>query len=491
MDVVNLFVPGRVSIIGELSDIVTDYMSINDSIIPGEVIAGGIDKGIYATATLSNDFIFEFDNRSLFVKNMNLTKLSREAKSNSFFSYVAAVAYCMKRKYNVSGVNIRVRYMNLPIQKGLSSSASVCVLVVKAFNYLYNLNLNYMDIMELAYQAERYALSMCGRLDQICANGLCLSHMIFYEDSLDINKLDIKKELNFVIADLNGFKDTKKILSAYHSCFPFPKNDKEENVRKALCENNKYLVRESIEAIKNGDLEYLGKLLVNAQENIDNSGGKVTDALEGPLLHKVMSDKIIKKYSFGSKGTGSNGDGSIIILAKDKNSQKEITKYLYDQYEMNSFEFNVRNTCSIKKTVINIKDVNFDNSNFCSLVLELDEVGIDDILLIGNTYIIDKCKNILNKIYSDLEFDNLSEGDKEYQINLYRINEKINYVVSDFIDNNTINEFSENDGFIYICSIESIKDILNIFENDNSYLLLEDIEFLNEITENTIIKIKK
>jgi len=53
--------------------------------------------------------------------------------------------------------------------KGLSSSAAVCVLVARAFNYFYNLNLTVRGEMYYAYVGERETGSLCGSLDQAVA----------------------------------------------------------------------------------------------------------------------------------------------------------------------------------------------------------------------------------------------------------------------------------------------------------------------------------
>jgi len=262
---ISLFIPGRLAILGELSDWVSDYKKINNSIIPGETIAAGINKGIYAVVKKSETFNFCYNKEAIQIKMENRS-LEKIAKSSNFYSYVASVALYMNKNYNVSGIDIKIRYMTLPIKKGLSSSAAVSVLTAKAFNIIYNLNLQYDEIMKIAYEAERYALSKCGRLDQICAKGLKVSHLIFNEDNLEIKSIEVKKNMNYVIADLNGKKDTKKILSSLHSCFPFPKNETQEKVKQMLCEENKKIVHNGLKAIENGNLEELGKIMNKYQE---------------------------------------------------------------------------------------------------------------------------------------------------------------------------------------------------------------------------------
>ena len=84
---------------------------------------------------------------------------------------IAGVAYQALIRYQVGGLAIDNYLMDLPLKKGLSSSAAICVLVARAFNQLYNLGLTIEAEMDLAYWGERTTHSQCGRLDQACAYG--------------------------------------------------------------------------------------------------------------------------------------------------------------------------------------------------------------------------------------------------------------------------------------------------------------------------------
>jgi len=69
------------------------------------------------------------------------------------------------------GISINNFNTTLPVRKGLSSSAAVCVLVVRAFSTIFGWNLSHRVEMELAYRGERLTRSRCGRMDQACAFG--------------------------------------------------------------------------------------------------------------------------------------------------------------------------------------------------------------------------------------------------------------------------------------------------------------------------------
>ena len=239
-----LFVPGRLCLFGEHTDWAGHYRTMNADVKPGAAIVTGIEQGIYAEVEKSS--IFEMYSEAKEIKNvwqdfscrMDETDLKRVAKSGSFFSYCAVVASYMLEWYKVGGVRIRITSMTLPMKSGLSSSAAICVLVARAFNQLYNLNLNTMGEMNIAYLGELRTSSRCGRLDQACAFGVKPNLMTFDGDEVEVRSLNVKKHLYWVFADLCAEKDTIKILSDLNKAYPFPHRDAERAEHEALGENN-------------------------------------------------------------------------------------------------------------------------------------------------------------------------------------------------------------------------------------------------------------
>ena len=55
----DLFVPGRLCIIGEHSDWAGIHRMTNADIVPGQAIVTGIEQGIYATVEKADNFIVE------------------------------------------------------------------------------------------------------------------------------------------------------------------------------------------------------------------------------------------------------------------------------------------------------------------------------------------------------------------------------------------------------------------------------------------------
>lgn len=127
----------------------------------------------------------------------------------------------MLTHYRVRGLIIDNYLTDLPIKKGLSSSAAICVLIARAFNRLYDLKVTIRDEMECAYFGEITTPSRCGRMDQGCAFGSRPILMTFDGERIDVTEVKVKRDLYYVIVDLCAGKDTKEILSKLNQCYPF------------------------------------------------------------------------------------------------------------------------------------------------------------------------------------------------------------------------------------------------------------------------------
>ena len=351
---IELFVPGRLCLVGEHSDWAGKYRSQNNNIEKGYAIVTGINEGIYAKVKTSNKLIIKNNvNHTTFTCDMDYKKLSKVASLGEYYSYVAGVAATIIEQYNVGGLEVIITKSTLPEKKGLSSSAAICVLITRAFNKLYHLHLNTIGEMNLAYLGEIATPSRCGRLDQACAFGEKPILMVFDGEKIEIKKLKVKKTLYYVFADLNSHKDTIKILADLNRSYPYPESKIDLSVHKGLGEKNKDVVLKSIKYIESGDTENLGKMLTKAQNNFDKYVSiACKDELTSPILHKVLNDSYIKDLSYGSKGVGSQGDGMVQILAKDYESQQKIKKYLDKKLHMTAYSLTIEPTKEVRRAII-------------------------------------------------------------------------------------------------------------------------------------------
>ena len=197
-----------------------------------------------------------------------MTPHQRIAQEGSFFSYVAGEILSLLHPSLLSwshgegtmlailaaddsyslllketGLWIHNYLTTLPMKKGLSSSAAVCVLVVQSFSDFFQLNFPTELVMELAYLGEMntpsrsdpallqspiQSLSLCctcrcGRMDQCVAMGRdSIGLMEFNGSHCALHRLSTPIPIHFVVADLKASKDTVVILRDLNSCFPHP-----------------------------------------------------------------------------------------------------------------------------------------------------------------------------------------------------------------------------------------------------------------------------
>ncbi|MDR2596861.1 MAG: hypothetical protein LBC76_06010 [Treponema sp.] len=355
---IELFVPGRLCLFGEHSDWAGLNRIINASIVPGAAIVTGIEQGIYAVAEKCEHFVIYNEAEELtgmwvdFDCPMQNRELRAVAESDSYFSYASGVASYIKDHYSVEGVRITIKKMTLPMKKGLSSSAAICVLVARVFNRLYSLNLNTRGEMDIAFKGEQRTRSRCGRLDQACAFGTVPVCMHFDGDDITVERLSVKGNFHWVFADLNARKNTIKILGDLNKCYPFAETDKEKNIHTALGELNQKIIKRAVEYLKNGETAKIGELMTEAQNLFDSMVAPACPSeLTAPVLHSFLSDEKIKLLTYGGKGVGSQGDGAIQFLAKDSSSQEALCEYLAER-GLFPYKLTIKAHYQIRKAVI-------------------------------------------------------------------------------------------------------------------------------------------
>ena len=173
---IELFVPGRICLFGEHSDWAGGFRRFNEKLEPGMTIVCGTNQGIYARVRRAPKLVLaSVDHRGARVGarvvEMDARALLAEAKTGGFWSYAAGTAYKISTDSRVGGVEVDNYRTTLPMGKGLSSSAAMCVLVARAFSRLYEIKMTLRGEMEYAYQGEVITPSRCGRMDQGCAFG--------------------------------------------------------------------------------------------------------------------------------------------------------------------------------------------------------------------------------------------------------------------------------------------------------------------------------
>lgn len=353
---IHLFVPGRLCLFGEHSDWAGMYRTVNSDIEKGQAIVSGVEQGIYATAEKADRFIIttspDFPEKESWECEMDSSKLLEVAQQGGYFSYVAGVASYINDNYRVGGVKITIEKRDLPIKSGLSSSAAICVLVARAFNQLYLLRMNIKGEMQAAFRGEQRTPSRCGRLDQACAYGVKPVQMEFDGVEIDSKPIRVGSTFHWVIANLMASKDTIKILADLGKAYPFANTDAEKKVQEALGRDNTEIVSKAKDLLIKGDAEGLGRLMKEAQALFDEKVAPMCSELEAPVLHSVLKDPYISELTWGGKGVGSQGDGTVQFLAKDEKSAKKLQEYLKNEKGMPSFLLTLKPGQTVRKAII-------------------------------------------------------------------------------------------------------------------------------------------
>ena len=355
----NLFVPGRICLFGEHSDWAGGYRRINAAIEKGHAIIVGTNQGVYGevkahpTKLIFKATLNDGTRMPPWEVPMESGALLKQAEEGGFFSEVAGVAYQVLTLYRIRGLEIDNYRTDLPIKKGLSSSAAVCVFVARAFNRIYDLKMTVRGEMEVAYNGEITTPSRCGRLDQGCAYGNRPIEMAFDGDRLDIRELSAGAEFHYLIVDLMAGKDTREILARLNRCYPFAEDEMQRNVQNYLGPVNRRIVLEAVEAIKAGSAERLGALMTEAQAELDkNLQPACSSQLTAPVLHKLLAYEPLKPYILGGKGVGSQGDGTAQLLAKDAASRKKAAEIIERDLGMLCLDLTVCPAKRVRKAVI-------------------------------------------------------------------------------------------------------------------------------------------
>ncbi|MCD4707202.1 MAG: GHMP kinase [Candidatus Sabulitectum sp.] len=331
MKKIDLFVPGRLCLFGEHSDWAGEYRKTDKTVKTGKCIIIGTDQGICGTAEqAANGFSFSQilpdgtkGPEQSYPSDPDL--LAEIAAAGVFDSYAAGTASVILKRYSNLGLKLQINKRDLPLKKGLSSSAATCVLVARAFSRTHHLNLSIEEEMELAYRGELLTGSRCGRMDQACAYGKKPVLLTFDGDEMSTRSILSGEPLYLLIVDLRARKDTRRILEDLN--FSFKSGN--EQIRKALGEENHRITAKACRAIDKRDTRQLGNLMTEAQKVFDEMIAPICPSeLTAPKLHQILQDSTAKDLAWGGKGVGSQGDGAAQFICKGKAERKQLKEIL-------------------------------------------------------------------------------------------------------------------------------------------------------------------
>ncbi len=454
----NIFVPGRICLFGEHSDWAGGYRRINSEIEKGYTLITGTDQGIYAavephpTSLILTSTATGGERRGPVEIPMERSALLEEAQKGGYWSYIAGVAYQVLTNYRVRGLVLDNYRTDLPIKKGLSSSAAICVMAARAFNRVYDLKMTVRGEMELAYQGEITTPSRCGRMDQGCAFGNRPVLMTFDGDRLDTRELRVEEPLHFVIVDLDASKDTMTILTDLNHAYPFAVDEVQQGVQTLLGSVNKRIVHQAVDLLQASDAENLGGLMVEAQSFFDRYAIPASPVeLASPTLHRVLGYEPLKPHIWGGKGVGSQGDGTAQFIARSEADQQAVVEIIERDLKLSCLTLTIKPGIKVRKAVI--PAAGFGGSLFPSskamkkelfpivdrdgiakpaillIVEEALDAGIEEVIIIVQDGDLEAFRSFFTTQVSIENYNKLSPAFQDYSRHILEIGQRVSYVI--------------------------------------------------------------
>jgi galactokinase len=332
-DTAELFVPGRLCLFGEHSDWAAQFGRH-----AGHCLVIGTDQGLTATARPSDRFVVESlipdargrasdRKRRMECAWREEVLLSAARDELEFFRYCAGVAHQMMTTYPqvTGGLDLEIRGMDLPLRRGVSSSAAVCILVAKAFDAVYDLCLFPHELMEQAYLGERLTGSQCGRMDQACIYGKTPVLLTLGKGAdIRVEPIFSERPVHMLFVDLGGRKDTLRILEDLRGAYLTSKP-----LQNLLGPGNEQIIRRACRALSDGDARGLGALMTEAQALFDAAAGPLCpEELQSPLLHQLLAMDELGELVWGGKGVGSQGDGTAQFIARSADDRDQAMRLI-------------------------------------------------------------------------------------------------------------------------------------------------------------------
>lgn len=324
--------PGRVNLIGE-------HIDYNG----GYVLPCSLDFGTYGCVRERNDRKINFASTNFNLKvEVNIDNI-KYSESDDWSNYPKGVIVeMMQRGYKVSGMDILVSG-NIPNGAGLSSSASLEVLMAVIIDNLFNEGkLDRIELVKLCQRAENTFVGVnCGIMDQF-AIGMGKKNKAILLDcnTLHYNYCSVNLKDNcLVILDTNKRRalneskynerrsecekalkilKTEKQINALCELSIAEFNEiehliKEDNVRKrakhAVYENDR--TKEAYKFLNEGKIEKFGDLLTASHNSLRD-----LYEVSGKELDIIVSEALKAKGCLGARMTGAGFGGCAIAIVK-------------------------------------------------------------------------------------------------------------------------------------------------------------------------------
>lgn len=220
---------------------------------------------------------------------------------------MVAEAVCQRVKYKDTGFNIEID-SKIPVAVGLGSSAATAVSTIAAVAELLEAKLRREEICDLAFVPERCIHEKPSGIDQTTST---YGGVILYRPGRGFTSIHMRHQLPIVVGNSGKVRSTGEQVAKVRKLF-----EERRDFVAHLAKNAGELSTKAADAIKDGDLQTLGELMISNHEILRKIG--VSSQSLDYLVEVSM-----KAGALGAKLTGAGGGGCIIALT-EKDMQQAV-----------------------------------------------------------------------------------------------------------------------------------------------------------------------
>lgn len=220
-------------------------------------------------------------------------------------------------------------HSEIPIGRGLGSSAAIAIAIVRSLFNFYKCDLDYDQLMQLVTIAERVAHGNPSGIDMKAASS---DTPIWFQKNKPVDKVEMNSSFYLIVADSGRIGETREAVESI-----IEKLNSHPIETQASIDSIEKFTLQAKKALAEGDLILLGNLLSSTHIELDKLG--VSD--EG--LNRLV-DTAKRAGALGAKLTGGGRGGCIIAMASHlsqvqkicqaliKNGAEDTWFYKVDQY---------------------------------------------------------------------------------------------------------------------------------------------------------------
>lgn len=202
---------------------------------------------------------------------------------------------------------------SIPPGKGLGSSASVAIAVVKSLFAYADTAYTEEDLLHFANIAETYAHGAPSGIDTLTITS---QSPVWYEQENPTLFIEPKDNFHFIVADSGRVGDTRSAVESVANLFKSaPK------IIQSKLDRIGELTHQAKDALEKAGKQILGQLLNEAQKELESLG--VSDAALNRLIHFARQEGAL-----GAKLTGGGNGGCIVALARNEMHSRQLAEKL-------------------------------------------------------------------------------------------------------------------------------------------------------------------